>query len=934
MAEKGLFSDYLNSRKAAKGSVFTHTRIGGSKNSKIYGGTYQIPDSESSAFIRKYYQHVFANGNMEYLTEKQVIENGPVLIDIDLRYDKKITTKQHTDDHILDLVILYADKCGEIMNIPDGSNIDVYVMEKNDVNQLPDKTKDGIHIIIGVSMHKSAQLLLRSMVLKEIGELWDDIPIINTWDDVLDEGVTKGFVNWQMYGSRKPEHQPYLIKYHYTLTLVEKNWKPSQNKISSFDTEKNINKLSARYTEHPVFEINEDKKDEVEELKKDLGKKKTLTTKKRHIGPKPSFDRIDSMETLDALIDEWFDDISPVDYKLKETHQYTMALPESYYGPGSYNKWIRVGWALASTHKKMFLTWLKFSAQDNCRDTLRGNNGKFDWNNVPILFDEWRGFDFDNPDGLTHRSIMYWCKMHAPPYKYDEIHKQTIDFFIDQTLSNGAGMACRPSCSSEFDLASVLFNLYKDRFVCVSIKNNCWYEYENHRWFEIDSGNTLRLRISREMHQEYISRIQSAMRKLDTLDPSEPAYEVLKKRVNNMIEICTYLKKTQWKNNIMREARELFFDKDFITKLDQNPYLLCFNNYVVDFKAKTYRRGQPDDFISKCTNIDYVPLDESKHADTISEITRFIDELFPDLALRKYMWEHLASVLVGTNENQTFNIYTGSGRNGKSKLVDLMSKGLGDYKGTVPITLITQSRTSIGSTSSEIVQLMGTRYAVMQEPSKGDKINEGIMKEITGGDPIQGRALFKDTVTFIPQFKLVVCTNTLFDIKSNDDGTWRRIRVCDFKSKFLENPYEDEDKFPKSQYPHQYKIDKNIDARFDEWAPIFMSMLVNKSFEWQGNVNDCKLVMASSDQYREGQDYLAEFAKDKIQKKPGSKVKKSEIVEVFRQWYTTNYGRTVPKSKELYEFVDTRYGKYRQGYGWMNISIIYDEEENVIEEMA
>ena len=76
----------------------------------------------------------------------------------------------------------------------------------------------------------------------------------------------------------------------------------------------------------------------------------------------------------------------------------------------------------------------------------------------------------------------------------------------------------------------------------------------------------------------------------------------------------------------------------------------------------------------------------------------------------------------------------------------------------------------------------------MQEPSKGDKINEGIMKELTGGDPIQCRALFKDSVTFIPQFKLVVCTNTLPDFKSNDDGTWRRIRKVDLMSKFTANP--------------------------------------------------------------------------------------------------------------------------------------------------
>lgn len=199
------------------------------------------------------------------------------------------------------------------------------------------------------------------------------------------------------------------------------------------------------------------------------------------------------------------------------------------------------------------------------------------------------------------------------------------------------------------------------------------------------------------------------------------------------------------------------------------------------------------------------------------------------------------------------------------------------------------------------------------------------MKEITGGDPIQGRALFKDTVTFMPQFKLVVCTNTLFDIKSNDDGTWRRIRVCDFESKFIENPYEDE-QFSREVYPYQFKIDKKIDEKFNQWAPIFMSMLVERSYRSQGNVGDCSIVMASSNQYREGQDYLAEFVKDKIQKKIGSKIKKTELLETFKQWYTTNYGRAIPKGRELYEFMDRRFGKYNN-HGWHNVSIIYDDDE-------
>ena len=121
----------------------------------------------------------------------------------------------------------------------------------------------------------------------------------------------------------------------------------------------------------------------------------------------------------------------------------------------------------------------------------------------------------------------------------------------------------------------------------------------------------------------------------------------------------------------------------------------------------------------------------------------------------------------------------GSGRNGKSMLVSLMAKTLGEYKGTVPTTLITQKRGSIGGASPEVIQLKGLRYAVMQEPSKGDKINEGIMKEITGGDPIQARGLYKESETFIPQLKLAVCSNVLLEISSNDDGTWFFLLLID-----------------------------------------------------------------------------------------------------------------------------------------------------------
>ena len=63
-----------------------------------------------------------------------------------------------------------------------------------------------------------------------------------------------------------------------------------------------------------------------------------------------------------------------------------------------------------------------------------------------------------------------------------------------------------------------------------------------------------------------------------------------------------------------------------------------------------------------------------------------------------------------------------------------------------------------------------------------------------------------------------------FEETSNDDGTWRRLRYVDFKSKFLEDPYGDEIKFPRSECPYQFPLDKNLDDKFETWAPVLMSM--------------------------------------------------------------------------------------------------------------
>jgi phage/plasmid-associated DNA primase len=254
---------------------------------------------------------------------------------------------------------------------------------------------------------------------------------------------------------------------------------------------------------------------------------------------------------------------------------------------------------------------------------------------------------------------------------------------------------------------------------------------------------------------------------------------------------------------------------------------------------------------------------------------------------------------------------------------------LGDYKGVVPITLVTRQRGNIGGLSPEIAALKGIRYAVMNEPSKGDRLNDGIMKELTGEDPITGRALYSEPVTFVPQFSLVVCTNNLFDIKSNDDGTWRRIRLCEFLSKFTKTPVSDEEN------PYQFPIDTGIAAKFEKWKTVFAGMLADIAFKTDCVVKDCDMVLAASKEYRQGQDYLMEFTRDRIEKSDikTDKIKKSEVYAEFKIWYTETYGKGVPKGKELYAYLDKHLGKFRGG-AWSGYRIKYETDEEEEEETS
>ena len=103
--------EYLKRHSIEKGEEYSHTRIG-DKASKIAGGSYFIKNLED--FVTRYYNHVFVQGKSEYLTEKQLVEDAPLAVDIDMRYEPDIEYRQHTKDHIVDAIDIYAKTISKI----------------------------------------------------------------------------------------------------------------------------------------------------------------------------------------------------------------------------------------------------------------------------------------------------------------------------------------------------------------------------------------------------------------------------------------------------------------------------------------------------------------------------------------------------------------------------------------------------------------------------------------------------------------------------------------------------------------------------------------------------------------------------------------------------------------------------------------------------
>jgi putative DNA primase/helicase len=228
---------------------------------------------------------------------------------------------------------------------------------------------------------------------------------------------------------------------------------------------------------------------------------------------------------------------------------------------------------------------------------------------------------------------------------------------------------------------------------------------------------------------------------------------------------------------------------------------------------------------------------------TCPRFDAFLQRVQPDQEMRLFLqrWWGLSMTALPV---QKFVFQYGKGANGKSVLSDLMNRILGDYATTVKIKSLTGRNNKSGADATpDLMPLVGARAALASEPEEGDRLQEGMIKEMTGGEPILVRQLHSDFIEVRPHFKLTISGNHKPDIRGTDDGIWRRVLLVPFDV----------------QIPEHERDEKLIDKLWEERAGILNWLIEGLMAFLEGGLQEPAQVLEATQEYRADSDPIGSF---------------------------------------------------------------------------
>ena len=264
---------------------------------------------------------------------------------------------------------------------------------------------------------------------------------------------------------------------------------------------------------------------------------------------------------------------------------------------------------------------------------------------------------------------------------------------------------------------------------------------------------------------------------------------------------------------------------------------------------------------------------------------KFLNQIFNnDEELIHYVQKAIGYSFTGSVDEQCLFILNGRGRNGKSVFSNVVSDVAGNYAKQMNVQTIVAKKNQSGSANSDVARLEGARIVTSSELNEGDRFDESLVKQLTGGDKILARFLYGSEFEYKPKFKIWMATNHLPIIRGTDDGIWRRIKIIPFN---IQIPKE--------------KVDKKLEYKLKAEYTGILNWIVQGAIMWQQEgLEDPEAVTKVIEAYRAEMDPLDAFLEECCTTGQNYSIKARDMYDAYHEW---------AKESEEYKMSMTKFGR-------------------------
>jgi putative DNA primase/helicase len=465
--------------------------------------------------------------------------------------------------------------------------------------------------------------------------------------------------------------------------------------------------------------------------------------------------------------------------------------------------------------------------------------------------------------------------------------------------------------------------LLKDRFLFNNSAGE-WMKWCRHFWKRDMMGSAMAAveTVVEQYLQEteqVTKEINWALKKkeMDRVSDLEELRKALYKRVSR-------LRTDKGRNACLKFARTI--DNPIAiegNQLDVQPWLLACKNGVIDLRLGQIRAGIQTEYLSMASPTEWQGLEQPAPLweKTLSEIFGGDNELID------YLQRLLGYACTGITRESVLPVWFGQGRNGKTLIVETISRVLGPHAKAIQGELLLDQKYARNSSgpSPDIMGLKGLRIAFASETEEGRRFSSSKVKLLTGRDELVGRnPMDKYQTHFWPTHKLILLTNSRPQADGGDFALWERLQLIAFPLSFV-------DREPVRE--NERRADNDLGSRVINEASGILAWLVRGCLQYQRQgLEPPRSIREATIEYKKEEDILGQWLEERCQLGEKFKEEARKLHEDFCTWYETEVSKKgVPSAKRFGKLLGARFEKKkRPNQTYFGLRLRFDDVEDRI----